>query len=68
MARIKWSGRLDGHLLGLVREQADALERSEAYVVETSLREMFSEQLPPGWKPGQSENDSDDGTTERAAL
>lgn len=59
MARKKWSGRLDEQLIGLIKEQADRFTRSEAYVVETALGEMFKEKLPPDWKPGQK-GDYDD--------
>jgi hypothetical protein len=52
MPRFKWTGRIDEKLVALVREQADAFERSEAFIVESALREVFKNKLPPGWKPG----------------
>ena len=63
MAREKWTGRIDGLLVRLVKRYAADQERSEAFIVETCLREMFKDELPPGWRPGQSEDIDDTGTT-----
>jgi len=51
--REKWSGRIDPALLNLAKRKAVDLERSQAYIIELALREMFKNELPPGWKPGK---------------
>ena len=52
MARIKKTMYLDEVLVDLAEKQADALERKLPYIVESAMREMFKDQLPAGWKPG----------------
>ena len=59
MARAKWSGRIDQLLVDIIKGEAADNERSEAFYVESALREMFSDKLPDGWKPGKVV--SDDG-------
>lgn len=59
MARKKWTGRLDDRLIALIKQRAESFTRSEGYIVETALGEMFHDELPPDWKPGQK-GDYDD--------
>jgi len=57
MAKKMWSGRLDELIIELVKRKAMDLERSEAYIIQIALREMFKNELPPDWKPTRNDND-----------
>jgi len=58
MPRQKWTGRLDAQLCNLMKEKAVDLVRSEAFIVETALGEMFRDRLPPGWRAGAKNEDT----------
>jgi hypothetical protein len=60
VAKVKRTYRLDEELVKLAQQQANDLDRSESYIVESLLVEAFKNKLPPRWKPsryGGGDND-----------
>ena len=59
MAKKMWTGRLDELIIASVKKKAVDLERSEAYIVQLALREMFRNELPPGYAPPEGDDEND---------